>query len=339
MGRAGRRRRRLEAAQLVGVHDAVEGGDVGAIGGEGGDAVDGAVEQVGEEGGVAVDAGEGVAMVGAPLAVDGEEESDDAGAALEDFAGGSDFAAAVGGEGDGFGEEGEQGVGVVAVKGGEEAFEELMLDLGGDGAPRAAVAHAGVRAMDHLAAHGLALAEEGGELGVGDVEELAQEKGGALFGVETLEEGDEREGEVGSALEGVIGREGVGRKGLGEPRADIGSALGGGAAQAIDAQTADDGDEPVVGILESGAVGGVPAEIRVLHRVFRVGARAEHAVREGEEARTVALEGDAWVGEGRRFGCGWAGGVVRSEGVMRGAGHGESAVTNGAELRLPSEGE
>src|SRR5690606_17287851 len=205
MGHAGRRRRRLEAAQLVGVHDTVESSDVGAIGGEGGDAVDGAVEQVGEEGGVAVDAGKGVAMVGAPLAVDGEEESDDTGTALEDFAGGSDFAAAVGGEGDGFGEEGEQGVGVVAGKGGEEAFEELMLDLGGDGAPRAAVAHAGVRAMDHLAAHGLALAEEGGELGVGDVEELAQEKGGALFGVETLEEGDEREGEVGSALEGVNG--------------------------------------------------------------------------------------------------------------------------------------
>ncbi len=50
------------------------------------------------------------------------------------------------------------------------------------------------------------------------------------------------------------------------------------------------GDEPRFGVFDTVALGLVPADIGVLDDVFGVSARADHAVRDAEEAAAQRLE-------------------------------------------------
>ena len=149
--------------------------------------------------------------------------------------------------------------------------------------------------VHQLAAVGLAVADQVGDLAVIVVEGFLQQEGGAFLGAELFEQGQEGDRDVvGQRMQ--LGRAGrrVGLQGdrqrLGQPRADVVHALALGCAQPVQAKPGGGGDQPGLGIADAGLIGAGPAQPGVLDHVFGVGAAAEQAVGQGHQARAVGLE-------------------------------------------------
>ena len=77
---------------------------------------------------------------------------------------------------------------------------------------------------------------------------------------------------------------------FGQPLTDIRFPLGLEAAQPIDRQPSRRRDQPRVRVLDGALLCLVPADVRLLHDVLGVGARAGHAIREAEEASADRFE-------------------------------------------------
>src|SRR3546814_13869044 len=71
---------------------------------------------------------------------------------------------------------------------------------------------------------------------------------------------------------------------LGQPRADVLDACAVGRAQDVEAVARAYRGQPRAGVVDVVAAGGLPLEEGVLHRILGVGARAEDAVGEAEQA-------------------------------------------------------
>jgi hypothetical protein len=78
---------------------------------------------------------------------------------------------------------------------------------------------------------------------------------------------------------------------LGQPPAEVVLAFGLGGTQPVDRQPRDHRHQPGFLGLQLRTVGALPAQPGVLQHVVGVGARAEHAVGDAEQARAVGGEG------------------------------------------------
>ena len=124
---------------------------------------------------------------------------------------------------------------------------------------------------------------------VADVEHVVQQKRGALFRRQPLEQREERDGEIVGQLEVTVGWI-VGHDRFREPGADVGLAFGLEPPQPIDRQPGRRGDEPGLGILDRLVRRLVPSDVRLLNDVFGVGARAEHAIGQPEQPSAQSFE-------------------------------------------------
>jgi hypothetical protein len=126
-----------------------------------------------------------------------------------------------------------------------------------------------------------------------DVEDVTQEKGGALLGREPLEHKEEGDREIVAPLETPIGWRAaveVARPRLRQPGADIGAAFGRRFAQAIDRKPRRRGHQPRLGRPDRRGIGLVPAQERLLHNVLGIAEGAEHPIGDTAQTRPMLHE-------------------------------------------------
>ena len=157
---------------------------------------------------------------------------------------------------------------------------------------RLLAAHAAAGAMHDLPRRRFALTKQRGDFGVAAVEHVVQQERRPFFGREPLEQHEERDRQVGGQLGVPIGRRRWrADERLGQPGPDVGLALHLERAQAVDREARRGRHQPGLGVAHGRLVGLVPADVGLLHDVFGLGSRAEHAVGEAEEARLDGVEG------------------------------------------------
>ena len=176
-----------------------------------------------------------------------------------------------------------------------KALQQRGMGLGRRRKARTAGLYMAAGAVHELAAGGLAAAQGLGHLGIVGIEDLAQQEGRTFVGGELLQHEHQGRGHVVGTLQQVFGRGGglLGPgldQGLGQPEALVVLALGAQAAQPVYGQARGHGDQPGLGLLYAGALGAMPAQPGFLDQVFGIGALAQHAVGQAEQARAVALE-------------------------------------------------
>ena len=142
-------------------------------------------------------------------------------------------------------------------------------------------------------------AEHPGDLRVRVLENFAQEKHGALDRGQALQEQQHRHRNRFVDLsdsQHVASR--VGDERFGQPLAHVRLALHPSGLQVVDAEAADDGDEKRLRRSNVRLGRALPADERVLQRVFRIGHASQHAVRDRKEETAMMLEhrgpGVAW---------------------------------------------
>jgi hypothetical protein len=124
-----------------------------------------------------------------------------------------------------------------------------------------------------------------------------QEEGRPFLGREPLEQRQERHRQIGGEVEVAIRRRRRVHDRLGQPWTDVRLALGLEPPQPIDCQPCSRRHEPPFRAVDVAVLRLVPPDIRFLHDVFGVGARAEHPVSEAEEPPAECLErGDGGPG-------------------------------------------
>ena len=155
--------------------------------------------------------------------------------------------------------------------------------------PLAIAAHALARAVDDLPACRFAPLDHRRDLAVADVEDVVQQESGALLGRKPFEQREEGHRKIIGQVEVAIRRRRRDDR-LRQPLTDVGLALGLEPPQPIDRQPARCRDEPRFRILDLVVLRLVPADVRVLDDILGIGARAEHAIGEAEQAAAQRLE-------------------------------------------------
>ena len=154
--------------------------------------------------------------------------------------------------------------------------------------------HMGARAVHQLTAGGLAAAQRLGHFGVVGIEDLAQQKGCALLGRQLLQHEQQRRGDIMGLLQQLLGRgSGLGPgldQRLGQPETRIVLALHAQAPQPVYGQPRGRGHQPGLGLGNRGALAVLPAQPDILHQILGLGALAQHAIGQPEQARAMALE-------------------------------------------------
>jgi hypothetical protein len=139
----------------------------------------------------------------------------------------------------------------------------------------------------------LARADDGGDLRVRVVEDLAQQERGPLLGRQALEQHQERQGQRVRHL-GLVGRVAatVVDQRLGQPLAHVALASDPGRSQLVDAQPGDHGREVGAWRLDPLALlqRVVQAQQRLLHDVLGLAHAAEHPVRHRERPGPELLQ-------------------------------------------------
>jgi hypothetical protein len=152
-----------------------------------------------------------------------------------------------------------------------------------------------VAAAGHqLAARRLGALEHLGDLGVVHVEHVVQQERGALEWGQPLEGHQQR---VRQVLGERVRLGGIGALDdrLGQPGADVVLAPRARRLHPVEAQPRGGAREERPGLGHGGAVGGVPAQERVLCHVLRLGDRAEHAIGQPDEEPAMRLEAGGGV--------------------------------------------
>lgn len=225
----------------------------------------------------------------AALRHDPEDEARHAIGAVNDVPGGRDLAAAVGRADRVFGKQRGDRVNVAATGRVGKSLRKVgrRCPICGEAGPLLAQPPRGP-ARELAAGRGRRL-QHIADLGVIVIERLAQNVRRPLARTETLEHQQHRHSHVVGALEvgARVLRNDNNR--LGKPRSLIGRALALCGAQAIDAKARAGSHEPGFGRPDV-FVDFHPAQIEVLHRVFRVANRAQHAVGEFEETGAGRFE-------------------------------------------------
>ncbi len=189
----------------------------------------------------------------------------------------------------------------------------MLLGLGAK--PRPLRAHTLARPRNELAHGRFVLAQSVGDLGIRAVERLAQNERRALLGPEPLQHHHQPERQVVrerihiSILAALPAFHGQHR--LRQPRPDIDLARGLRAAHPVETKPHDDGRQPRRRLLDRAVIGRLPAQIGVLHRIFRLAPSAEHAVGDAGQPLAFGFE------DGGRGHAAFAVGVARSCTTMR----------------------
>ncbi|MBE1583051.1 hypothetical protein H4W80_001309 [Nonomuraea angiospora] len=138
---------------------------------------------------------------------------------------------------------------------------------------------------DELAYGRFVEVDDAGDLPVGVVERLPQHVGGAFGGGEPFQE--QQHGELqGLGAFGAEAGVGAGVDGFGQPRAEMGLAADAGGPGGVDRQPGGRGGQERGGVLDRGAVVGLPAQPDVLHQVLGLADAGQHPVGDPEQARS-----------------------------------------------------
>jgi hypothetical protein len=175
------------------------------------------------------------------------------------------------------------------VEGGREALAFLARGR----KARTAVLDVGAGAGGELAASRLVAAERTGNLDEVEAEDVVQQEARTLERGEPLEQQHERDRDVVRELAGRLAVERFVDDRLGQPRPHIGLAPHLRGLHAVEAEPRHHGAEIAPRVLDRAAVGGMPAQVGVLHDVLGLGARAEHAIGEARQRAPMGLEARA----------------------------------------------
>ena len=201
------------------------------------------------------------------------------------------FAAAVGVKHNVAGEQGDQALHVTAACGFEEAFEQISLFALRGFEARAHGADMLLGTAENLAAIGFTLAEDGSDLGVLVIKDLAEQKDGALDWREALQHDKKGHGQRfidADHLQRIASE--TGDDGFGQPLADILLALNPRRLQVVDAQPADDRDEESSRRANLFVAGLLPTHESLLQHVFRISHAPQHSVCNRKEQTPVLIE-------------------------------------------------
>jgi hypothetical protein len=142
-----------------------------------------------------------------------------------------------------------------------------------------------------LTAGGLAVSKRVRHLSEVEAEDIVQEETRPLQRGEPFQQQHECYGNVMRQIVGPPAIKGFVDHRFRQPLADIELAPRSGGLNAIEAQPRHHGAEIVSRLLDDRAVGGVPAQVGILHHVLRLGARAEHAISKTRQRAPVRFEG------------------------------------------------
>ena len=181
---------------------------------------------------------------------------------------------------------------VAAGDGGEEALHDLLLLAAADLHPRPSGGDVLAGPVADLAYGGRGLVDRLGDLGVRDVEDLAEHEHRALGRGQRLEHGEHRVGDAVRQLD-VVGHVGRGQQRLGQPLADVLLAPARVRTEPVERLARDHPDQEGARVADLAArllADRVPADPRLLHDVLRLGGGAEHLVGDREEQSAVRDE-------------------------------------------------
>ena len=151
--------------------------------------------------------------------------------------------------------------------------------------------HVLFRSAENLPAVGFRSPHRRRDLSVVIVEHFAEQKHGALDGIQPLQQDEECHGERFARPHGARGiARRIGHDRFGQPLADVFLALRTCGLQVIDAQPADDRDEERLGRTNLVARRLLPADEGILQHVFCVGDGSQHPIGDGEEEAPVLAE-------------------------------------------------
>jgi hypothetical protein len=162
---------------------------------------------------------------------------------------------------------------------------------GGAVAPRGRTERTWARASGKLPARSLAPFECGGDFAEREIEHVVQQEGSPLERRQPVQHQQQRYGQILGQLGAAVGREGRGVDNrLRQPGTDVFFMPRARRSQYIEANPRRRGHQKRPRVRHFAAVGRMPAQAGLLHRILGVGDRAKHAVCETEQAAAVRLE-------------------------------------------------